>query len=184
MSTTMPMQIQTQATEELRRTRSLRRHRSQNQKKQVQAQGRSTRITTRKNTRSTRPTWRTNMSTTRLTRLSQLHQCTMDLSPKIRTTGEVETGLFALEEICKPASTFARVSLEQRSMELAFSPVEGGVPDCCPQCVSQQHLTHMSVPDCPQYVSHHHPSNKGEMLVKFLSSPDWSLGYRIYVFSQ
>ena len=124
------------------------------------------------------------MSTTRLTRLSQLHQCTMDLSPKIRTTGEVETGLFALEEICKPASTFARVSLEQRSMELVFSPVEGGVPDCCPQYVSQQHLTHMSVPDCPQYVSHHHPSNKGEMLVKFLSSPDWSLGYRIYVFSQ
>ena len=182
MSTTMPMQIQTQATEELRRTRSLRRHRSQNQKNQVQAQGRSTRITTRKNTRST--TWRTNMSTTRLTRLSQLHQCTMDLSPKIRTTGEVETGLFALEEICKPALTFARVSLEQRSMELAFSPVEGGVPDCCPQHMSKQHLTHMSVPDCPQYVSHHHPSNKGEMLVKFLSSPDWSLGYRIYVFSQ
>ena len=182
MSTTTPMQIQTQATEELRRTRSLRRHRSQNQKNQVQAQGRSTRITTRKNTRST--TWRTSMSTTRLMRLSQLHQCTMDLSPKIRTTGEVETGLFAQEEICKPASTFARVSLEQRSMELAFSPVEGGVPDCCPQYMSQQHLTHMSVPDCPQYVSHHHPSNKGEMLVKFLSSPDWSLGYRIYVFSQ
>merc|ERR1711981_558341 len=147
MSTTMPMQIQTRATEELRRTRSLRRHRSQNQKNQVR--GRSTRITTRKNTRST--TWRTNMSTTRLTRLSQLHQCTMGLSPKIRTTGEVETGLFAQEEICKPASTFARVSLEQRSMELAFSPVEGGVPDYCPQCVSQQHLIHMSVPDCPQY---------------------------------
>ena len=129
MSTTMPMQIQTQATEELRRTRSLRRHRSQNQKNQVQAQGRSTRITTRKNTRSTRPTWRTSMSTTRLTRLSQLHQCMMDSSPKIRTTGEVETGLFAQEEICKPASTFARVSLDQRSMELVFSLVEGDVHD-------------------------------------------------------
>merc|ERR1712083_1013563 len=110
------------ATEELRRTRSLRRHRSQNQK--IQVPGRSTRITTRKNTRSTRPTWRTNTCTTRLMRLNQLHQCMMGLSPKIRTTGEVEMGLFAREEICKPASTFARVSLEQRSMELVFSPVE------------------------------------------------------------
>ena len=77
----------------------------------------------------------TNMSTT--TRLTQQHQCTMDLSPKKihipkEKKGAQETvgmGLPAQEGICRPALMFVRDSLELKSMELVYFLVEGDVPD-------------------------------------------------------
>merc|ERR1719391_1240846 len=138
MSTTMPMRIRTLLVTEQprRRTRSpmwLLLHPNHRSHFRVLVRGLSTRITMNQNTLSMRQTWRMNISTTRLTRLTQRHQCTMDLTQKIPFPGkEVQAagkGSPAQEEICKPALMFARVSLELKSMALVFSPVEEGVPD-------------------------------------------------------